>query len=83
MVRTVSKEQVKSIQDQTYQISILIRMMVRRNGTQVEIIQELMAQDKRIRFCNQGAIKISVLSSFQRALKYSVFTLFQAMQDDV
>jgi len=51
------KEQVKSIQDQTYQDwQLLIRDDGSTDGT-VEIIQELVAQDERIRFINQGAIE--------------------------
>ena len=51
------KEQVKSIQDQTYQDwQLLIRDDGSRDGT-VKIIQELVAQDERIRFINQGAIE--------------------------
>ena len=49
------KEQVKSIQDQTYQDwQLLIRDDGSTDGT-VEIIQELVAQDERIRFINKGA----------------------------
>ena len=51
------KEQVKSIQDQTYRDwQLLIRDDGSTDGT-VEIIQELVAQDERIRFINQGAIE--------------------------
>ena len=51
------KEQVKSIQDQTYQDwQLLIRDDGSTDGT-VKIIQELVAQDERIRFINQGAIE--------------------------
>ena len=51
------KEQVKSIQDQTYQDwQLLIRDDGSTDGT-VEIIQELVAQDERICFINQDAIE--------------------------
>ena len=65
------KEQVKSIQDQTYRDwQLLIRDDGSTDGT-VEIIQELVAQDERIRFINQGAIEnLGVIKSFHALLKY-------------
>ena len=65
------KEQVKSIQDQTYRDwQLLIRDDGSTDGT-VEIIQELVAQDERIRFINQGAIEnLGVIKSFNALLKY-------------
>ena len=65
------KEQVKSIQDQTYQDwQLLIRDDGSTDGT-VKIIQELVAQDERIRFINQGAIEnLGVIKSFHALLKY-------------
>ena len=79
------KEQVKSIQDQTYQDwQLLIRDDGSTDGT-VEIIQELMAQDKRIRFINQGAIEnLGVIKSFHALLKYEKADLYCfSDQDDV
>ena len=56
------KEQVKSIQDQTYQDwQLLIRDDGSTDGT-VEIIQELVAQDERIRLLIKVLSKILVLS---------------------
>ena len=64
------KEQVKSIQDQTYQDwQLLIRDDGSTDGT-VEIIQELVAQDERIRFINQEAIEKSrCYQEFSHTLK--------------
>lgn len=79
------KEQVKSIQDQTYQDwQLLIRDDGSRDGT-VEIIQELVAQDERIRFINQGAIEnLGVIKSFHALLKYEKADLYCfSDQDDV
>ena len=79
------KEQVKSIQDQTYpDWQLLIRDDGSRDGT-VEIIQELVAQDERIRFINQGAIEnLGVIKSFHTLLKYEKADLYCfSDQDDV
>ena len=79
------KEQVKSIQDQTYQDwQLLIRDDGSTDGT-VEIIQELVAQDERIRFINQGAIEnLGVIKSFHTLLKYEKADLYCfSDQDDV
>ena len=79
------KEQVKSIQDQTYQDwQLLIRDDGSTDGT-VEIIQELVAQDERIRFINQGAIEnLGVIKSFHALLKYEKADLYCfSDQDDV
>ena len=79
------KEQVKSIQDQTYQDwQLLIRDDGSSDGT-VEIIQELVAQDERIRFINQGAIEnLGVIKSFHALLKYEKADLYCfSDQDDV
>ena len=79
------KEQVKSIQDQTYQNwQLLIRDDGSTDGT-VEIIQELVAQDERIRFINQGAIEnLGVIKSFHALLKYEKADLYCfSDQDDV
>lgn len=79
------KEQVKSIQDQTYQDwQLLIRDDGSTDGT-VEIIQELVAQDERIRFINQGTIEnLGVIKSFHALLKYEKADLYCfSDQDDV
>ena len=79
------KEQVKSIQDQTYQNwQLLIRDDGSTDGT-VKIIQELVAQDERIRFINQGAIEnLGVIKSFHALLKYEKADLYCfSDQDDV
>ena len=79
------KEQVKSIQDQTYRDwQLLIRDDGSTDGT-VEIIQELVAQDERIRFINQGAIEnLGVIKSFHALLKYEKADLYCfSDQDDV
>ena len=79
------KEQVKSIQDQTYRDwQLLIRDDGSTYGT-VEIIQELVAQDERIRFINQGAIEnLGVIKSFHALLKYEKADLYCfSDQDDV
>ncbi len=79
------KEQVKSIQDQTYQDwQLLIRDDGSTDGT-VEIIQELVAQDERIRFINQGAIEnLGVIKSFHALLKYEEADFYCfSDQDDV
>ena len=79
------KEQVKSIQDQTYpDWQLLIRDDGSTDGT-VEIIQELVAQDERIRFINQGAIEnLGVINSFHTLLKYEKADLYCfSDQDDV
>ena len=79
------KEQVKSIQDQTYQAwQLLIRDDGSTDGT-VKIIQELVAQDERIRFINQGAIEnLGVIKSFHALLKYEKADLYCfSDQDDV
>ena len=79
------KEQVKSIQDQTFQDwQLLIRDDGSTGGT-VEIRQELVAQDERIRFINQGAIEnLGVIKSFHTLLKYEKADLYCfSDQDDV
>ena len=72
------KEQVKSIQDQTYQDwQLLIRDDGSTDGT-VEIIQELVAQDERIRFINEGTVEnlifialvTKMMSGFRKRLPY-------------
>ena len=79
------KEQVKSIQDQTYQDwQLLIRDDGSTDGT-VEIIQELVAQDERIRFINEGTVEnLGVIKSFHTLLKYEKADLYCfSDQDDV
>ena len=62
--------------------------MIRDDGSTdgtVEIIQELVAQDERIRFINQGAIEnLGVIKSFHTLLKYEKADLYCfSDQDDV
>ena len=79
------KEQVKSIRDQTYlDWQLLIRDDGSTDGT-VEIIQELVAQDERIRFINQGAIEnLGIIKSFHALMKYEKADFYCfSDQDDV
>ena len=64
-------EQVKSIQEQTYQEwELLIRDDGSSDGT-VEIIKQLAARDSRIHFINESHVEnVGVIKSFHALLKY-------------
>ena len=64
-------EQVKSIQEQTYQEwQLLIRDDGSSDGT-VEVIKQLVAKDPRIHFINENQVEnIGVIKSFHTLLKY-------------
>ena len=65
-------EQVKSIQEQTYQEwQLLIRDDGSSDGT-VEVIKQLAAQDSRIHFINENQVEnVGVIKSFHALLKHS------------
>ncbi len=64
MVSSFSPEQVKSIQEQTYQEwQLLIRDDGSSDGT-VEVIKQLAAQDSRIHFINENRFEnVGVIKS--------------------
>ena len=70
-------EQVKSIQEQTYQEwQLLIRDDGSSDGT-VEVIKQLAAQDSRIHFINENQVEnVGVIKSFHALLKHSEADLY-------
>ena len=71
------EEQVKSIQEQTYQEwELLIRDDGSSDGT-VELIKQLATRDSRIHFINENHIEnVGVIKSFHALLKYSKADLY-------
>ena len=70
-------EQVKSIQEQTYQEwKLLIRDDGSSDGT-VEIIKQLAARDSRINFINENHVEnVGVIKSFHALLKHGEADLY-------
>ena len=71
------EEQVKSIQEQTYQEwQLLIRDDGSSDGT-VEVIKQLVAKDPRIHFINENQVEnVGVIKSFHTLLKYGDADLY-------